>query len=131
MAVIGAIVLSGCAKARPVPAAGSPAGTVRIGQSENGRALNVAAGSRVVVVLDNTYWKFGVADRSMLVPIGKPAYQPNLTGCVPGGGCGTVTAVFRAAGHGRSVLTASRTTCGEALRCTGTNGSFRVVLTIG
>jgi hypothetical protein len=51
--------------------------------------------------------------------------------CVPGGGCGTVTAAFRALAPGRATITASRTTCGEAMRCTGTDGAWEVTVVVG
>jgi hypothetical protein len=45
-------------------------------------------------------------------------------------GCGTVTAVFRAVAPGSATITASRTTCGEALLCTGSAGAYEVTIVV-
>jgi hypothetical protein len=49
---------------------------------------------------------------------------------VPGQGCGTVTAVFAAIAPGSARLTASRISCGEALRCTGSDGVYVLTVTV-
>jgi hypothetical protein len=49
---------------------------------------------------------------------------PRLRGCVPGEGCGTVTATYVATGVGSALVSAERTTCGEVLRCAPQNGHF-------
>ena len=65
----------------------------------------------------------------MLRPQGDPAYAP-APGCVPGGGCGTVTATYGAVHAGRVTVTANRTSCGEALRCSPEQGSFTVAVVV-
>ncbi len=49
---------------------------------------------------------------------------------MPGGGCGTVTAWFNADGPGTAVVTASRTSCGEAMACGGGAGSYRLTVIV-
>jgi hypothetical protein len=82
----------------------------------------------VVVQLASLYWGFpNPPDPSILRPVGSPTLVPAPVGtCVPGGGCGTATATFTAVGAGSTQVSASRTTCGEALLCTGGNGSYAV-----
>jgi hypothetical protein len=45
-------------------------------------------------------------------------------------GCGTVTATFRGLRGGQATISASRTTCGEALLCTGSAGAFEVTIVV-
>ena len=41
-----------------------------------------------------------------------------------------MTATFSALRAGRAVVTAHRTSCGEALRCTGNQGSYAVTVMV-
>jgi hypothetical protein len=47
---------------------------------------------------------------------------------VPGTGCGTIRADYRVAEAGSTQLSAARTVCGEAMRCTGRNGRWAVTV---
>jgi hypothetical protein len=66
----------------------------------------------------------------VLRPQGAPVVLPQPSGCVVGQGCGTVTAWYVGAAVGAAKVTASRTSCGEAMGCTAATGSFtlRVVV---
>jgi hypothetical protein len=61
--------------------------------------------------------------------VGRPKVTPR-PGCVPGAGCGTAVAVYRAMGAGHATVKATRSSCGEAMGCTGSKGRFalRVVV---
>ncbi|HZC29872.1 MAG TPA: hypothetical protein VE261_00025, partial [Gaiellaceae bacterium] len=85
-------------------------------------------GARIRLVLHNTYWQLRApTDPAVLRERTPPTVAPAKPGrCVPGAGCGTISAAFVAARPGRAQLRASRTTCGEVLRCTGGHGRFRV-----
>jgi len=65
-----------------------------------------------------------------LVSTASPTLSPGGKGCptIPGTRCGTMSAGYRAASTGRTTLTASRQTCGEALRCTGSRGRWSVIV---
>lgn len=97
---------------------------------DSGRQVTVPVGTRVSVRLDSTYWRFAV------LPAGAPlralpvVVVPRRSGCVVGGGCGTVTAPFVATRPGQIAVTARRTSCGEAMRCTGAAGLFRVKVVV-
>lgn len=119
--------LAGCGSvARIAPRAT----TVVVSEADRGRSVNVHAGDRVQVVLHSTYWQVaGSSDPAVLRETGTTAVSPQ-PGCIPGGGCGTVTVVFDAVAPGRADLDASRTACGEALRCTGDAGSYRVTIVV-
>jgi hypothetical protein len=130
-------VPTGPASAAPVATAVvTPApsrATIQVGDGDNGRTLTVPVGSTVTLVLASTYWQVqGSSDPAVLSLVtGPTASGAGMTACVPGAGCGTVTAVFGALASGKASITAARTTCGEAMRCTGSAGAYTVTLVVG
>ena len=95
--------------------------------ADNGGTLSVHIGDELKVQLTSTYWTIhGSANSAVLRAMEPAAVSPQSSGCVPGGGCGTVTMVFEVVGAGSSDVTASRQSCGEAMRCTGNQDSYRV-----
>jgi hypothetical protein len=101
---------------------------VTASEADNGRTFTVRSGSRVTLTLHSTYWSIlGSSAPAVLHQVGGTSTRPAKPGtCVPGQGCGTVSASFIAVSRGDAVLTASRTTCGEALRCTPGQGYYSV-----
>ncbi len=145
MLVIAATVLlaaCGAASGQPagvpaspgVPASTAPAngaGTVVVTEPDNGHVLQLSVGRRLELMLGSTYWQVaGSSDPNVLRQAGEPVVSPQRTGCVPGEGCGTVIAVFDAVTAGRADVTARRTSCGEALSCTGSLGFYRVTIVV-
>jgi hypothetical protein len=97
--------------------------TVTAGAQRNGRQVTLHVGDRLVLTLPSTYW----AGAQSSAPGVLRAVESNLTPskpCIPGGGCGTSTTDLVASAPGTATVTATRTSCGEAMRCTGANGSF-------
>jgi len=91
----------------------------------NGNTVAIRRGQRLRVVLSSTYWQLQPSSNTTVLGlVGRPATTPKLTGCVPGGGCGTATATYLASADGHATVTATRTSCGEALRCIGASGKF-------
>lgn len=84
-------------------------------------------------MLHNTYWQVqGSSDPAVLAMVSGPVTSgAGPIACIPGTGCGTVTAVFRATSPGSATMTASRTSCGEALQCVGGAGSFEITIVVG
>lgn len=109
----------------------APAGSP-VTESDNGRSMVVRVGSNVTLVLHNTYWQISKSsDPAVLALVSGPDYSgAGSISCVPGTGCGTVTTVFRAVAPGQATVTASRTSCGEVLACTGTAGAYRVTFVV-
>jgi hypothetical protein len=108
---------------------------VTIGESSNRHVVTIAKGAHLVVALHSTYWTIApLARRTVLAQIGTQQTGGPLSGpthaCVPGQGCGTVTMHYVANGVGTVRLTAQRTTCGEAMRCTGSQGSWYVTVRV-
>jgi hypothetical protein len=108
-----------------------PLVAITAADASNGRTITLHVGDSLSVVLHSTYWGFaGSSNSVVLVSDGNPAVSPSPSGCVPGQGCGTVVAAFDANTVGTAVVSASRTTCGEALRCTGSAGSYRLTVKV-
>jgi hypothetical protein len=145
MVTVAALMLSGCGRpASPGPAAPSVAGSaavassgdaapVTVDEADNGRTLTLSVGDELVVRLNSTYWRFAApASGGAVVSLGPQQVSASAPGvaCVPGAGCGVVTASFRAVAAGGETISADRTSCGEALRCQGTEGTYRLYLVV-
>jgi hypothetical protein len=97
----------------------------------NGTTVTVRVGTQVQLLLHSSYW--GIKDSSrpdVLTQVGAPAVVPSTRACAPGMGCSPVRATFRAMRAGTAVLTADRTTCGEALRCPPAKRHFQVTVIV-
>ncbi|HEY4026169.1 MAG TPA: hypothetical protein VGO86_07035 [Candidatus Dormibacteraeota bacterium] len=98
---------------------------------DNGHTISIRVGERVAVVLASTYWRLdGSSDPAVLRQLTEATMSPQPSGCVPGQGCGTVSALFDAVAAGRADVTAKRTSCGEAMSCTGNLGLYRVTVVV-
>lgn len=114
------------------------ASTRALSEKNINQTVSVKAGRTVSLTLHSMYWTLKAqAKSSSLSPNGSPIFKPVLpgptapNGCkIAGSGCGTQTWKFTATKIGMAHLLATRTTCGEAMRCTGTNGRFEVTVKI-
>ncbi len=132
-ALLSVLMLAACGAA-PGTGAGNPSpsgGRLQVaGDSDNGANLALRVGDRVEVSLHSTYWTIdGSSDSHVLAAEGAAVVSPAQGGCVPGGGCGTVAMWFDVVGAGSATVTASRASCGEALACTGNQGSYKITVT--
>jgi hypothetical protein len=120
-----------CAAAAAGVAWASAAASPRLlSDADNGQTVTVSVGTTLRLVLHSTYWRMGGSSaRSVVAASGSPRYA-SRPGGVAGSGNGTVTETFRALRRGRARLSASRFSCGEALRCTPSQGSFSVVVVV-
>jgi hypothetical protein len=102
------------------------------GDADNGKTLRLRVGDHLEVRLNSTYWSFVDASNSSVVrQTASATVSPQPKGCVPGGGCGVVAASFEVIGTGTAVIVATRTSCGEAMGCTGDQGSYRLTVIAG
>jgi hypothetical protein len=125
LASCGAAIAGGGAS--PSPGSTPEVGLVAATDSDNGKTFELHVGDRLEVKLDSTYWNIHEStDLSVLRLAGPMAISPRPNGCVPGGGCGLAIASFDAVGRGSADVTASRNACGEAMRCVGSAGSYRL-----
>lgn len=157
VAILAAALLTSCGAVAPRPAGGSSPDTspvidpttapgvplrtpptngpriMVISDQDNGHSVSLRAGERLELQLASTYWQVdGSSDSSVLrLTAGTSvSVSPQIRGCVPGEGCGTVTALFDAVAPGRAYVSASRTSCGEAMSCTGSLGFYRVTVVV-
>jgi hypothetical protein len=103
----------------PPPTTSAPQPALVIAHdTDSGHTVDLQPGQRLRVVLASTYWQFGPAsDPAVLRSAAAPQPSPLPSGCVPGGGCGSVTETFVAVAAGRTDVTAHRSSCGEAMGC--------------
>jgi hypothetical protein len=102
------------------------------------QVILVKIGSQVSLTLHSMYWKLAKqAKSSSMTAKGAPVLKPILPGhsashgcSIAGSGCGTQTWKFVSSKVGTAHLMATRISCGEAMRCTGTNGRFEVTIKI-
>jgi hypothetical protein len=126
--VVLVLALGAFAANRSSGAAPRGRGTVTVTFGDKGSTVGLHVGATLRVVLDSTYWSMNPSPNpGVLAPHGAATTVPR-SGCVPGEGCGTVTALFLAHSSGTISISASRTSCGEALRCTNGDGSFQVTV---
>lgn len=138
-----ACLLTGCSG----KAAGSPAATpppdsatspapsshssrpLVLDERTRGTTVRVTTGTLVVVRLHSTYWSVPAgSDPRVLEPSGA-GITPAST-CPPGRGCGTSSARFTARRPGTAHITARRTSCGEAMRCSPGQEHYEVTVTV-
>lgn len=128
VAVVGLLLLgaAACANAMTLTANRSKP-IVRIAERQNKGTVTLRRGQQLRVVLHSTYWQFQKAPNPSVLRLERaPKVRPRLSGCVPGEGCGTVTATYLAAARGSSTVSAERNSCGEAMGCTGDTGRYTV-----
>mgnify|MGYP000712203332 CR=1 FL=1 len=101
---------------------------VIVSEGQKGKVLQVKVGDDVEVLLHSTYWTIKDPDAKLLKPLmTQPKVTPDFKG-VPGSGSGTVEMRYRVLAGGTVKIIASRTSCGEAMRCTGSNGAFETTI---
>lgn len=143
-----ALLLAGCGTA--VSAAGSPgprargtaasvnpngpSGAATIARDDaNGKTVHVGVGDRLDLILSSDYWSVrGSSAPAVLRQDGPTSRLPRPSTCpaIPGLGCTPEQTSFTALAPGIAVITASRASCGEALRCVGDQGRFRVIVVV-
>ena len=122
MAASGSLLSSG---------AGASSAPVLLSESSNGHVVSVSPGAHLTLTLHSTYWSIPpLAASTVVARVGTTKTVGVLQGCVPGQGCGTVTAHYVATKAGTVRIRATRTTCGEAMRCTGDKGVWWVVVRV-
>jgi hypothetical protein len=112
--------------------------TTKLTEKNAAKTVAVKLGGRVELTLHSMYWQLTVPPKSAsLSAKGQPILKPIFpgpaaqAGCrIAGSGCGTQKWIFAATKVGRTHLIATRTTCGEAMRCTGANGRFEVTVKV-
>lgn len=135
VSIASIMTAAGCGTAAaPVssPATGRPM-VIVVRDDANGKVVSARAGDRIELILSSSYWHVtGSSAPSVLRQDGPPRLLSRPRGCpdIPGLGCTPVRADFTAGGHGKAVLTARRSACGEALRCKPGQTRFTVTVVV-
>ncbi len=115
-AICGALAVGGCAA---TGSSADPGVVVRDGA--NGHTVALKVGQRLEVVLGSDYWNMqGSSAPRVLRQDGATTTLPTPPDCAaqpPGMGCTPIRTDFSALAPGTAVITASRVSCGEAMRC--------------
>jgi len=106
--------------------------TVAVGDDSTGSTVSLRPRDHLQVLLHSTYWTFHrPSDKAVISADGKPVYGKGQNcPAYPGSGCGTVTVHYTARGRGAAVVSADRTSCGEAVRCTPAALHWAVKVTV-
>jgi hypothetical protein len=129
-AAVAALTAAGCGVA--ASAAGGPA-VIVINDHANGGTVLAGRGDRVELILSSSYWDVaGSSSPRVLRQDGPAALMPRPSNCptIPGLGCIPVRAYFTAVADGRAVITASRSSCGEAMPCMPDQTRFKVTVVV-
>ena len=141
MAVVVAVIVisimtsAGCgtaASSASGPVAGGPT-VIVVHDDANGKAVSTRAGDRIELILSSSYWRVtGSSAPSVLRQNGPPVLLSRPKSCpdIPGLGCIPVRVDFTALTDGKAVITAERSTCGEALRCKPDQTRFSVIVDV-
>ena len=133
MAACGSGVVSAGGQHSPSGGTRAP-GSVTVSSGHvNGGTLHVTVGEHLNLILSSTYWQLnGSSAPAVLRQDGGAKVLPRPSSCpkLPGLGCTPVRTSFLALAPGTAVITASRTTCGEALACAADQRHFRVTIVV-
>jgi hypothetical protein len=128
---VPAILAAGCGTTasanHPVPK------MIVVRDNANGRTISMRVGESLELILSSSYWNVGGSSASgVLRQDGTTVLLPRPAGCpdIPGLGCTPERTSFRALAGGQAVITASRTSCGEALRCVGKATRFAITVVV-
>ena len=137
VAVFGVSIMAsaGCGKAassysRPAP--GGPM-VIVVHDNANDKAVSARTGDRIELILSSSYWHVtGSSAPGVLRQDGAPMLLSRPSSCpdIPGLGCIPVRADYTALTDGKAVITASRSACGEALRCKPDQTRFSVIVVV-
>ena len=128
--VVSIITSAGCGTAA---SRDSGAAMIVVRDDANGKAVSARAGDRIELILPSSYWHVtGSSAPSVLRQDGSPVLLSRPSSCpdIPGYGCVPVRADFTALTHGKAVITARRSACGEALRCKPDKTRFTVIVIV-
>jgi hypothetical protein len=129
--VVSLLTAAGCGSA-----SGSVAGrpmVIVVRNGANEKAVSATAGARIELILSSSYWHVtGSSAPSVLRQNGPPVLLSRPSSCpdIPGLGCIPVRADFTAVAQGKAAITATRSACGEALRCQPDQTHFTVTVVV-
>jgi hypothetical protein len=139
MILLGAGLVGGCATTPSTTTNASASATMtdapmsqpaHITELANHGTVRLRIGQVVQLSLPSTYWSDPVSSMTNIVANDGPVSRVAGGRCPIGGGCGTVSAWFRATRAGTAQLRAQRSSCGEALACRPSQRQFTVTILV-
>jgi hypothetical protein len=127
-------VAAACGTATSTTHGPRPHMTAVIHDRANGTTVRVQVGDHVELIMSSGYWQVhGSSSDVVLAQDGGTKSLPRPKNCppIPGLGCIPFEIMFTARAKGTAVITASRQTCGEALKCQPPQRHFRVTIVVG
>ena len=127
-------VMAACGTAHSAGHGPGSGGVLVLRDHANGTTVHVPVGERIELILSSDYWRVhGSSSDAVLTLNGRAHYLPRPKSCpkIPGIGCIPIETTFTAVAKGTAVLTASRQTCGEALKCQPPQEHFRLTVVVG
>jgi hypothetical protein len=127
-----ALLAAGCSQSATATAAGHPRVVVARDNS-NGKTMRVSVGERLDLILASDYWNVDPSSSpAVLRQDGATSYLARPSDCptIPGLGCIPEQTSFTALAPGTVVITASRTSCGEAMACRPDQRHFRLTVIV-
>ncbi|WP_042434808.1 hypothetical protein [Streptacidiphilus anmyonensis] len=115
-----------------VSATGTAAAVV-VTNADKGHTVTLHPGQTLEVVLSGGYWASPASSATSVLKLsGGPSFASPSPGqsCRPGVDCRAQQTEFVAVSAGSATVSSSRSNCGEAMRCTGSNGMFSVTVTV-
>jgi hypothetical protein len=132
--VLAASVIAGCGVVTTRHAlAGGRSTVIVVRNNANGKTVKARVGDRIELILSSTYWNLhGSSAPRVLRQNGPAVVLARPPGCpdLPGLGCTPEKVNFTAMADGTAIIRASRTSCGEALRCAPDKTRFAVTLVV-
>ena len=128
-----ALLVAGGGLALSAALGSAPSSVTIVRADANGATVHVGVGDRLELILSSDYWHVhGSSSAAVLTQDGSARYLPRPGSCpdIPGLGCIPIQTSFTALARGTAVITASRTTCGEALRCLESQQRFTVTVVV-
>jgi hypothetical protein len=98
--------------------------SISVSDIDNGKTITVSRGTKIQVTLHSSYWNFGSIDTKILRHLKEPLFTPDPSVSYPGSGAGALVVEYQTVGIGKTIISASRVSCGEALRCSGNQGNY-------
>lgn len=115
----------------PQPSSEPGSSSVAASDKDDGHTIRLAVGQRLVITLSSTFWMFQASsDVRVLRADRSPKVVSASSSCVPGAGCGSVTATYLGVSAGRAAVTATRTSCGEAMGCTEAGSRYSLFVVV-
>src|SRR5215469_15891214 len=135
VSVVSPMTCAGCRTAASRASGPVAGGTTMIvvRDDANGKAVSARAGDRIELILSSNYWHLtGSSAPRVIRQDGPPTLLSRPSSCpdIPGLGCIPVRADFTALTDGKAVITASRSACGEALRCKPDQTRLTVIVVV-